>query len=286
MKLVLLCAAVQGLFACGKEERPADIPTGPSSPENVDPGSLEFNIGIVPCGETFKVGWEQGDAIGLFAVESGTGLQSSGNLMDNLKLEYDGSGWSCGDAASISWPAENGVDIYAYYPYNENLDNPADIAFAVPEDQSGLEDFSGYAILTASASGVESTLPVNLDFTPLMSIVEIILPPCGKGCGPSDDLTVTLKGVQTSVTVGDGWSAVPSGVPADVRMRSSGKSDAGYAFRAVLPAQTLPEGSSLFEFVQEGRTYGDDEILDKDTELLPGGSKSFTRNTLSAGISG
>ena len=60
----------------------------------------------------------------------------------------------------------------------------------------------------------------------------------------------------------------------------------GYAFRAVLPAQTLPEGSSLFEFVQDGRTYGDDEILDKDTELLQGGSKSFTRNTLSAGISG
>lgn len=68
----MLCAAVQGVFACGKEERPADIPTVPSSPENVDPGSLEFNIGIVPCGETFKDGWEQGDAIGLFAVESGT----------------------------------------------------------------------------------------------------------------------------------------------------------------------------------------------------------------------
>ena len=59
--------------------------------------------------------------------------ESKDLVFGNKKLTFNGSGWA-GD--KLCWEKDS-LKFYAYYPYDENIADPAAISFNVKEDQSG-----------------------------------------------------------------------------------------------------------------------------------------------------
>ena len=67
--------------------------------------------------------------MGIYAFDA----ESKDLVFGNKKLTFNGSGWA-GD--KLSWEKDS-LKFYAYYPYDENIADPAAISFNVKEDQSG-----------------------------------------------------------------------------------------------------------------------------------------------------
>ena len=142
-KYLLYALAGVLLTACGKEET-----IGPDGPQTPGEGEIRFEIGFAPmdgASQTdphtrvatdtqFNSTWEDGDAIGIFAVQHGKELAASGNFIHNVKLTYTGNSWTASEG--IYWPKDGTkYDFYAYYPYSDAATDPKKIAFSVPVDQ-------------------------------------------------------------------------------------------------------------------------------------------------------
>lgn len=116
---------------------------GNDSPSLEEPGTEEQK----PVEESkpeiiFKLGcdWAEGDAIGIYAFDA----ESKDLVFGNKKLTFNGSGWA-GD--KLCWEKDS-LKFYAYYPYDENIADPAAISFNVKEDQSGENEYrlSGFLL--------------------------------------------------------------------------------------------------------------------------------------------
>lgn len=212
-KWMLLAALAPAMLlaSCGKDE--IDKP-GPDTPG----GDIRFEIGFAPQaapaasdalqGENktmqrvasnapqtrvatdaqFRSVFENGDEIGVFAVESGQPLNPSGNYIHNVKLSYDGNAWTAGER--LYW-RDKTLDFYAYYPYDAAATNPTAIAFNVKVDQGGTTDVSGQQVsnytlsdlLTVKAAGAAKGSPVSLSFHHALAMVQVSIPSLGKGFG-------------------------------------------------------------------------------------------------------
>lgn len=318
MMLAALAPAML-LTSCGKDE--IDKP-GPDTPG----GDIRFEIGFAPqttapasANDAFKgenktmqrVGsdspqtraatdagfnttWEAGDEIGMFAVESGQPLKTSGNYIHNVKLTYDGSAWS----GAAYWPTvASGIaslDFYAYYPYDASATDPTAIAFNVHADQNGTTDVSGQQVsnynlsdlLTAKAAGAAKGSPVSLSFSHALAMVQVSVPSPGKGWGPGETMTISVKGMQTGAMLD--LSGTPSvepvqgGKEVNVNMhRVEKKGDKDYfdkyTYRALVPAQTLKADAGLFLISNEGDLYKASGP-GSDVELTAANAELFTRS--------
>lgn len=318
MMLAALAPAML-LASCGKDEIDK---TGPDTPG----GDIRFEIGFAPqttapasANDAFKgenktmqrVGsdspqtraatdawfnttWEAGDAIGLFAVESGQSLKTSGNYIHNVKLTYDGSAWS----GAAYWPTvASGIaslDFYAYYPYDASASDPTAIAFNVHADQSGTTDVSGQQVsnytlsdlMTAKAAGAAKGSPVSLSFSHTMAMVQVSVPSTGRGWGPGEAMVISVKGMQTGAKLD--LSGTPSvepvqgGKAVNVNMhRVEKKSDKDYfdkyTYRALVPVQTLKADAGLFLISNEGDLYKASGP-GSDVELTAANAELFTRS--------
>lgn len=104
---------------------------------------------------------------------------------------------------------------------------------------------------------VASDETVTLEFSHAFSLLDVVL----TGDAASADATVTLMNILpsasvdlTSLTVGTAYGTTTS-----VIMMPAGEDSAEgeYTFRAIVPAQTVSEGSTLFTVACEnGKTYG------------------------------
>ncbi|MGN0189234.1 MAG: fimbrillin family protein [Candidatus Cryptobacteroides sp.] len=146
---------------------------------NLQPEGLprEMKIAVLAPGVHTKASaesFEEGDRVGLFVADyigdaTPLPLQISGNRATNVAADFDGAAWNV--AKTIYW-GEGKSDVYAYYPYIENISEIDNQVFAVAEDQNTLrseEDLGGYEasdLLWAKAEGVNSaggavTLPMK-----------------------------------------------------------------------------------------------------------------------------
>ena len=81
-------------------------------------------------------------------------------VFGNKKLIFDSTGWA-GD--KLCWEKDS-LKFYAYYPYDENIADPAAISFNVKEDQSGENEhrLSGF-LVARSGDGVKIGKEVKLE---------------------------------------------------------------------------------------------------------------------------
>lgn len=146
-------------------------------------------------------GFEKGDQIGLFVVESEVALQPGGNMVNNGCFEYNGSSWA--PANNYFW--NNGTyNVYAYYPYSKRVDDTESYSFVLPEDQSSVEGFSAADFLWAKAENQKAgTNPVSLRFSHCLSNVEVVLTKAddyGDGEIPAD-AQVFVHGTYTTANI-------------------------------------------------------------------------------------
>ena len=99
---------------------------GNDSPSLEEPGTEEQKPEEESKPEIiFKLGcdWAEGDAVGIYAYDA----ESNDLVFGNKKLIFDGTGWA-GD--KLCWEKDS-LKFYAYYPYDENIADPAAISFNV-----------------------------------------------------------------------------------------------------------------------------------------------------------
>lgn len=308
MKRIMQLLMVSGLLVlagCGKD----DLDDG--SRGGVGGGDITFEIGFAPTKETtpesravtdsdFRSEWENGDAIGLYAVESGNALKKSDNYIHNVKLIYNDGQWNLPAGTALYWRGRT-LDFYAYYPYDDNNGHPGEldpttIAFNVSADQSGKTDVkTNYTLsdlMTAKAAKATKGSPVALSFRHALAMVQVSIPVQGKGFGPKEDLVVSLRGVKTKAVLDlTGISDEANGLtlasgdntPVNVKMyRLEQPGDANYetnyTYRALLPAQIITKGKGLFQFNHEQRQLFYDAIqLENNLELKSQTAETFER---------
>lgn len=170
----LLLACVCVFAACQKSGTPAD------------PNELRFSFNYPGNTKATATNFEAGDKVSVFAVEYNADeakpLQISGNWINNEGLTFDGSLWSA--SRKLTWP-ETKMDVYAFYPYQSNLESITEHPFAVATDQRTEKDgvvLGGYEasdLLWASVKGVskssDTPAPVQMTFSHMCSKLKVKL---------------------------------------------------------------------------------------------------------------
>lgn len=300
-KRLLLLAALPAfmLASCSQEETPGE----PGSNPDAQNGEIRFEIGFAPQNEAmqtdaqtrvatdtdFNSTWEEGDAIGIYAVKHGEQLAASGNYIHNVKLTYTDGKWTAEEA--IYWP-QNGtkLDFYAYHPYDDAPTDPTSIAFNVHTDQSattgGKSNYNLSDLLMAKndnlGKGYGKGETVKLSFTHALAMVQVNVSKSMVGDYPADMLKVWLNGCTTYGILNlSTQSTIPptGGSPSKIRMypcpNDGGDAPGIYAYRALVPVQTIAKGTALFSFEYDGSTLLRSEPLVESLSLAQSIAEKF-----------
>lgn len=174
------------LFSCSRDEAQlGDLEGLPVS----------FNASVFEEVQTRVVGtkWENGDKIGVFAVEHGSTLKEEAIVenYDNLAFSTTGNGQFEDDGLSIFYPVDgSAIDFVSYYPYKPNL-----TSYTYPVDITEQVDLLYSNNLTnANKNNTNNTL----DFKRVLSKLAITIEP--KGEGSLAGLTVEINGLKTKAS--------------------------------------------------------------------------------------
>ena len=216
-------------------------------------------------------GFEDGDALGLYAVNyensnqtPGT-LRNEGNQADHVKYIFDEKNWKWNPVRPVYYKDVNtNVDIYAFYPHAEPLSVSA-YNFEVQKDQSAAESkskLSGYEasdFLWGKSENVvptESAIKVKLNH--MMAGALVVLEE-GTGFEEAGDFALIDKKVlvtgttrKASINLANG-SVTPIGEAQATGIVMAPQTDG--SFRAIVVPQTVAAGTKLFSITIEGVAY-------------------------------
>ncbi len=220
----------------------------------------------------FNTSFEEGDAIGIFAVRRNKiGVQSypsadaAMNYAHNVKWVRDAAGeWSPANTSDkIFYPADGVLDFYAYYPYCENAD-PTAIGYDAAD---AVADF-----MTARTPGIFDTaknVPLTFVHKLVLIQVDIAVPDFkhsairGKMMNVITDAVVNLASEKQSgeITTLEDVS--------DIDMEKDGSS---LSLRTYIPAQTVIQREVLFKISNGERTL---DVISSYMNLEGGTVRNF-----------
>ncbi len=197
--------------------------------------------------------FEKDDEIGIYVAEAGTMLQPAGNIVNNSCFISDGSVWTA--RRPLYWN-EGSYDIYAYYPYSDNVADMEDYRFEIQEDQSTHEGFTLSDFIWASEKDImASETAVPLVFSHRMSKALIRLE---KGEGyegeiPSD-CRVFIHSTATTASIELATGNVSTAIYSPCHtIETFKKSDTEY--EAIVVPQNIESRRPLVEVVTGGVSY-------------------------------
>lgn len=207
-------------------------------------GDVKFTMGIEGTSAS-RVAMEDGSYQASFENENKVGVfVKEVDSYSNLEYTFDGNAWN---GATIKVPADKVYTYYAYYPYAESATSTA-VATEVNADQ----ETGGYLAndyLMANLTAEAGQANVDLQFTHALSLVEVTL----SGPNAAEDAVVALSNMTTDATINLETSVVTPGTKkANVTMD---KLTTSMKYRAIVPEQTVAQGTSLMTIVSKGRTY-------------------------------
>lgn len=185
---IFMAAALLLLAACGNDNE------GTATPEGDGRVALQVTGGIMT--RAYDNIWENGDAIGIYMLKTGTATVSEG--ADNRKYTTTGGGNAFTTTAgqTVYFPIDNSkVDFTAYYPYRQTLDNGA---FAL--DVSTQANLPAIDLMTAAVASTEAEpldknhYKVQFRFYHRLTKLELNIS-TGRGITPDD-----LKGLKVEIT--------------------------------------------------------------------------------------
>ena len=226
--------------------------------------------------------FEEADQIGLFVTDyvnetTPMPLQISGNRANNSLVTFDGSVWT--PEQTIYW-GNGKSDVYAYYPYFENVTDVNSQYFELATDQSG-DGYEMSDFLWAKAEGVRQTDgTVNLDMKHLMSklTVKIVAGEDYIGSLP-EDATVHLHSTVTNVNIDlengavvkDPYSGAKSIKMKNLGIRTFGGEKA-VVYEAIVVPQMLENSVPLLEINSKSVSY----LLEDPFNFRPGVAYTYT----------
>lgn len=207
-------------------------------------GDVKFTMGIEGTSASrvamedgsYQASFESTNAVGIFVKEV--------DSYSNLEYTYNGNAWT---GTTVNVPADGVYTYYAYYPYAESATSTA-IAAEVSADQ----ETGGYLAndyLMADLTADPGQANVDLKFTHALSLVEVTL----SGPNAAEDAVVTLSNMTTDATINlEASTVTPGEKKANVIMD---KLTTSMKYRAIVPEQTVAQGTALMTIASKGRTY-------------------------------
>jgi hypothetical protein len=217
-------------------------------------------------------GFEDKDALGLYAVNYENSNQTpgvlldQGNQADHVKYIFDEASWKWTPVKPVYYKDVNtNVDLYAFYPHAE----PSSVSaynFEVQKDQSTAEKegrLSGYEASDFLWGKAENVTPteskIKIQLNHMMAGVQVVLKE-GDGFDVAGDWDLLDKKVlvtnttrKASIDLSTGI-VTPIGGPQATGIVMCPQSDA--SFRAIVVPQTVEAQVSLFDITIGGVTYG------------------------------
>lgn len=203
--------------------------------------------------------FEFNDNIGVYMTTADSKLQLGGNELNNERFVYDGSVWN---PTRKVWWNEGKYNVYAYYPYVNNVNDIENFTFSVSLDQSALpsgDKLGGYEasdFLWASVSDVAgSASPVSLKFSHRMSkvVVKLIKSEDYEGELPSDIevyIHNTVPVASISLSTGDVSKDIYASAES-IKTRKLSSSE----YTACLVPQNIESRRPLVEVLTSGVSY-------------------------------
>ena len=244
---------------------------------------MSFNV-LAPGAVTKVTGnaFDALDQIGLYVTDyvdatTPMPLQISGNRANNLAVTFDGAAWT--PSQTIYWGTGKS-DVYAYYPYIEQVQDVQSQYFAVAEDQTG-DGYEASDLLWAKAEGVKQTDgAVNLQMSHLMSklTVKIVAGEDYVGSLP-DDASVLLHSTVTGARVDLSKGSVskdPYSGAKSIKMKKLGlrtyEGVHAVVYEAIVVPQMLESSVPLLEINSKSVSY----ILEDPFNFRPGVAYTYT----------
>lgn len=236
--------------------------------------------------------FEASDVIGLYVTDYADEnipmpLQVSGNRANNQTVTYDGISWV---PDRTIWWGNGKSDVYAYYPYIDNIMDVEDQYFEVAADQTS-EGYELSDLLWAKANGVkQSDGTVSLQMNHIMSklTVKIIAGEDYVGSLPTDasvQIHSTVLGARVDFAKGtvskDPYSSVQS-----IKMKKLGIGTSGgvesVVYEAIVVPQMLETSVPLIEVNSKSVSY----LLEDSFNFRPGVAYTYnvTLNTSTTAI--
>ena len=207
-------------------------------------GDVKFTMGIEGTSASrvamedgsYQASFESTNAVGIFVKEVAS--------YSNLEYTYNGSAWT---GATVNVPADGVYTYYAYYPYAESATSTAIAAEVSADQETGGYLANDYLMADLTADAGQAN--VDLQFTHALSLVEVTL----SGPNAAEDAVVTLSNMTTDATINlEADDVTPGEKKANVTMD---KLAASMKYRAIVPEQTIAQGTALMTIVSKGRTY-------------------------------
>lgn len=257
----LATALVSSLFMAGCSDEEAQG-------ENLQNEKVYFlmsprSLTRTSTGEDYETTFVTGDAVGIFAYERMNDGSEGKMVVSNTKytLGTDGTWQAAEGQTPVYADAKRSINYYAYYPYSEQATDPEAINLTVMSDQSA-GDAANYNISDALAAQNKTTgkgaKVVKLSFKHIFSLVQVNI----DGMAATKDATVTLQNIHSSATlnVKSGEAKTKATEPkSEVKMYAlpgNQHEDAvRYAYRAVVPAQSVKSGDVLLTVVSNAKTF-------------------------------
>lgn len=207
-------------------------------------GDVKFTMGIEGTSASrvtmedgsYQASFADGDKVGIFVKEV--------TSYANLEYTYSGNAWT---GAAVSVPADGVYTYSAYYPYTDGA-----TATAIITEVQADQETSGYLandFLMSSLTATAGQTNVGLQFTHALSLVEVTL----SGPNAAEDAVVTLSNMTTDATMNlEASTVTPGEKKANVTMD---KLTTSMKYRAIVPEQTVAQGTALMTIVSKGRTY-------------------------------
>lgn len=274
--------------SCAKEK----LVPEPVSPVGDDAVAIEIDGEIRQVATKASAnGFDNGDALGLFAVnysnnnaEAGV-LKASGNQADNAQYVFDQANYKWTPLKPVYYKDINtDVDLYCYYPYQKNIDDVNAYNFEVKQDQSSertASELGGYEASdllwgkTTNVTPTESRVKIKLGH--IMAGVQVnLVEGTGFAEGEYDLIakTVLVNGTSRKAELDFATGIVtPVGSAQATGIVMAPQGDG--SFRAVVVPQSVAAGEKLFSISLGSVSYGYRQS-DATVEYAAGKLTSFT----------
>lgn len=207
-------------------------------------GDVKFTMGIEGTSASrvamedgsYQASFESTNAVGIFVKEV--------DSYSNLEYTYNGDAWT---GATVNVPADGVYTYYAYYPYAASATSTAIAAEVSADQETGGYLANDYLMANLTAGAGQAN--VDLQFTHALSLVEVTL----SGPNAAEDAVVALSNMITDATMNlEASTVTPGEKKANVTMD---KLTTSMKYRAIVPEQTVAQGTALMTIVSKGRTY-------------------------------
>ena len=268
--LAAALALSAGFTSCSSEDDVAQRPNGGRTPitlaSSVATRSIDQNLQNVQLAGGVKVG--------VYAQANSEYIENG----DNNMLTADGAGAFTG--ATMYYPEEGGVSIYAYAPYNSAWAGGlnAEQTFTVPADQSTDNGYLAADLMTATPSNGNPVAPttetVQLNFTHKLAKINVNFNTGNSGVS-LQGATVGIMNVlpTTTVNVSTGAIGNAQGSATTLTAATFAAGATTFTASAIFVPQTILSGT---DFVQVSTADGKDYVAQLNRDVAFESGKRYT----------